>query len=291
MSKSLQKNIDFGGGFMDPSMPSYKKKYQSPYFDHCALRSHEMGKGSTNFPYTLEPQIEGRQIEINGMHHINDPEDVSIKKLEKRMIDFIDKSDRPIVFVEGGLPELPEGITKEEAIIKYGEPGLLTWVANKRGVEVTSPEPPLDYEVKELLKMFKPEEVMQYYFSRQLLQWYRNKDKDKGIGPAKEYIENKIKSYSLVPGLEEMPQSYEHYADIFASEYSLRPEEMSEELAVKKLQSESFPESNSVSARSGDIRDEYIMQRIKDEAKEGRDVFLAYGSFHVFKFEQMLSQN
>lgn len=261
--------------------------YTSPYFDLATQKSSEIGPNDDVFPYTISAVIHGQNVEFNGMNHVNNPEDASLNRVEQRLNNFIQTSTNPIVFVEGGMCDVA-GLDRDSAIQKYSEPGLITKVALDAGVEVQSPEPPIEEEVSELLKLFSPNQIMQYYFSRQLFQWYRNKDQDSEMGSAQEYIDNKMQRYATVPGLELAPKDYDTLAGIFAEKFGFRPEEMPENLARQKLHDESSP-SNPVSAASGDIRDRYIFEQISNAAAEGRDVFIVYGSYHSFVFEQMVA--
>jgi hypothetical protein len=261
--------------------------YTSPYFDLAIQKSSEIGPNDDVFPYTIGAVMHGQNVEFNGMNHVNNPADASLNRVEQRLNNFIQMSTKPIVFVEGGMRDVA-GLDRDSAIQTCGEPGLITKVALDAGVEVQSPEPPIEEEVSELLKFFSPNQIMQYYFSRQLFQWYRNKDQDSEMGSAQEYIDKKMQRYSAVPGLELAPKDYDTLAGIFAEKFGFKPEEMPEEHAKKILHDESSP-FNPVSAASGDIRDRYIFKQISNAAAEGRDVFIVYGSYHSFVFEQMVA--
>ncbi len=270
-------------------MPTPKEPYKSPYFDVAMQKSSEQGPGSANYPYTIEAKIADRKVEFNGMRHTNNPEDESLTRLETRFEEFLQQTDNPVVFVEGGMRDVAN-MSKQEVIKRFGEPGLLTKLALDRGIAVESPEPSFEQEVAELLKTFSAEDIMQYYFSRTLFQWYRNKDFDHSMGTAQDYINSSMQNrWSKMPGLTEVPCDYETLANNFAKKYGFKPEEMPDELAKDKLHHESSP-FNPVSAASSDIRDKYIFNKIQEAAKQGRDVFLAFGSHHVFVYEQILEE-
>ncbi len=269
----------------DPKSP----QYTSPYWEESKRKSSELGPNPDKYPYTIEATIHSQAIDFNGMRHINNPEDPSLARTERRFTEFVEKSENPIVFVEGGIRNV-DGMSREEVITKYGEPGLFTKLAQDNGVEVQSPEPQPDEEVAELLKIFSAEEIVQYYFSRQLFQWYRMKDKDPNIGTAKEYInKGAARWWNQTPGLEDVVGDYDSLVANFAKKYGFKPEEMPDELARQKLHDESSP-MNPVSAASSDIRDRYIFEQIQAAAAAGRDIFVVYGSHHAIVFEQILKE-
>lgn len=265
-----------------------ESSYHSPYFEQAMKKSGELGPGTTNYPYTVEATLSGHKVEINGMHHINNPEDQSLVRLEQRFADFMRSANNPIVFVEGGMRDVVE-MSRDEVIAKFGEPGLVTKLGQDANIPVESPEPPFEQEVDELLKIFPPEEIMQYYFSRALYQWYRNKNNDPNIGTSEQYVTPRMAEWKKIPGLEEADIDYAKLCDKFLAKYNFLPQDMPDDLAERKLHDEASP-FNPVSAASSDIRDRFIFARIGEAATQGHDVFLAFGSHHAFVYEQMLRE-
>src|SRR5690349_5775699 len=70
-----------------------------------------------------------------GIGHVYDPKDAQIARLEKEFLEF-----RPTLLLnESGTPPVAE--TAEQAIEKYGEPGLMSFLAKKHNIPIKSLDP------------------------------------------------------------------------------------------------------------------------------------------------------
>ncbi len=263
-------------------------QYASPYWEYGKQKSSELGPGSTNYPYTIETTLYGKVVEFNGMVHTNDPYDQSLVRLEDRFRKFIAKSKKPIVFIEGGMREV-DGLDRDEVVRQSSEAGLMMKLAIDSNTPVESPEPPEERVVQELLMLFTPEEIMYGFFIRDISQWYRNKANDLQIAPAKDYVEKRLIWHTKTVGLENENVSFQYYANIFNDKYGLQPEDLPHDIERKLLQVAPSPK-NPRSAKTSDIRNEYIYKQIQKATREGHDVFVVYGSHHAFVFEQMLAE-
>lgn len=264
-------------------------KYESPYLKLVTEKSNQLGKGNDNYPYTINTKVFDSLIEINGIHHTNNPNEPSLNRLVKRFHSFIKTANNPIVFVEGGVPNVDE-MNTENAVRSFGESGLITKIASESGIEIQSPEPSYSDEIDELISLFEPEQIIQFYFSRSLYQWYRNKNRT-NLGSAKDYVNRLIEKTVINSRLKSsLPIDYDILCENFAKKYGSKPQDMKDNLAIKKLQQECSSE-NPVPAASNDIRDKYIFSEIRKAALNGRDVFIAYGSHHAFVLEKMLKEN
>lgn len=277
--------------FESPISPEQDiKKYQSPYAQQAREKSSELGPASNNYPYTINTKISGREVELNGMRHINDPSDESIGRLKARFDGFVDSAKSPIVFIEGGMRNVA-GLNEDAALLKHGEPGFMAKLAQEKNIEVRSPEPPDAKLLNELLKRFSPEDVIQYFFERRLYQWYRQKDLDRDIEELEKYIQvGVLDQIKHANGLESVSTDYGHYLFNLERRIGQRLDDLRDDEIREKLNFEVSPYGSQVSAHASDMRDRYLMAQIKEVAADGHDVFMVYGSHHIFVLEQMLKK-
>ncbi len=239
--------------------------------------------GLASQPYELQYQNDHQQLIFFGSVHSNDPNSPQWQALDAAWQRFLDhSSDRKLVFYEGGHPENIDGLSKEEALQKFGEGGLVLHNAQTAGVPADSPEPGRDEEVEELLKQFSVAEVATYYFARQMHQWARQ---DHTQNPEwKKYAQDMADKVSSLPawqgqisGLEQLLTWYKEQ-----SGKDFTPNDID---AFYKL---SDPYQSKVSAASGHFRDEKLLQAIKDKWQAGDDLFVVYGSGHAIRLEPVL---
>lgn len=277
--------------FIMPNPQEYtNKKHSSPYLEQAKEKSAELGKDSDMYPYTVKATMEGCTIELNGMKHTNDVEDETIELLKERFYDFIATAKSPMLFIEGGMRDVVT-LDEDTSLVKHGEPGFITKLAQEKNIEVRSPEPPDIEIVNKLLSKFPAEEVTQYFFERMLYQWYRMKDSDQNIGDLERYVRAGVLDIvGKVKGMETVTTDYEYYIDKVEERFGKKLEDMKEDEIRSKLNFDVSPFGNRVSAYASDIRDKYILDQIREAAIAGHDVFVVYGSHHVFIWEQMLKE-
>jgi hypothetical protein len=103
-----------------------KKKHRSPY-----LLKLKSGK---NFFYYF------------GEKHSYNPNDSQWEELKDFWSEFLEKTKdtKKIVFIEEGIRSLESN--ENDAVLKHGGMGLITFLANKENIEVFSPEPEEKWE-------------------------------------------------------------------------------------------------------------------------------------------------
>ncbi len=119
----------------------------------------EYRSGRHSFPYVVRV---GRLL-MFGARHTSDPRDPELVELERLWREF-----RPeVAFSEGGIR--PSSAGRDEAIARYGEPGLVRWLADRDGAELRNLEPPRIQEEAEMKRRFPPEQVNVFYYLRPLI--------------------------------------------------------------------------------------------------------------------------
>lgn len=114
-------------------------------------------------PATVEFRTaEGNEVVYAGVAHTFDPDDPALRELESLFLRF-----RPdVVLHEGG--ETPVVGERDDAVRRFGEPGLLRHLAAREGVAARNMDLPLVEEARLLAARFHRREVLLYLALRQL---------------------------------------------------------------------------------------------------------------------------
>ena len=137
------------GGFLLSSCSSSKPVNLMTWEDYTKLGL----EGS----YVLELEAEGGALLYYGVIHTTTPDDPQLAEIEQRWETF-----RPtLAFLEGGNWPLEK--TKEEAIRRGGEQGLLRYLADRDGVRWQNIDPPSEAQLRHLSKHFPGAQVKVYY--------------------------------------------------------------------------------------------------------------------------------
>jgi hypothetical protein len=239
----------------------------------------EVAKIPHSFPYIIELRAGKGTLLYFGAQHNNDP-----KHPQNQQIQKLWKSFRPsIAFNEGGDP--PTLKVPEEAISRFGEAGLVRFLAARDNVPVRSLEPSRGEEVATLVKSYSPEQLKVFYALRQIPAYRRGKNNE----TLDERVEFTLKWLSNVHGLEGVPRTL---AELGESSARLLP---------KLKEWREVPDSwfdpgytqppsylNEVSRVSNRFRDEYMVNLLVDEVKQGKRVFAVVGGSHVVMQERAL---
>jgi hypothetical protein len=114
-----------------------------------------------NGPYVLELDSQGGSLVYYGAFHKVDPSHSQFRDIEQKWEEF----QPTFVYCEGSLWPLEE--SQYSAIKKYGEQGLVTFLAARDGIPIECIDPSLDDQAKYLQNYFPPHLVKIYYVMRQ----------------------------------------------------------------------------------------------------------------------------
>lgn len=216
--------------------------------------------------------------------HTSEQDHTQWPSLESSWASFMghDNADKFLIYEKAGASV--EGVAKQQAIEQHAETGYVLWLATKDGVPSESPEPSKIEEVQYLRDQGHSDKaIMTYYFGRQMHQWVRQ---DKELEPDwRSYAEDVVAKYSSL-GCWDKRLTFENVLGWYKEEAGQEFSE-SDEQAMYNI---SDPAQNKVSADSGEHRDVALLLAIKKNVKEGKDVFVVYGSGHAVRLEPELNK-
>jgi hypothetical protein len=236
-------------------------------------------QGLDQNPYILKYEKEGQLLIFVGARHSNDLADTQWVELEKLWKSFVShRNKKKVVLYEQGPLDV-SALSKKEALKQNSESGLVTWLAAKAGIPTEWPEPDRVKEVKYLHNSgYSDTEIMVYYFSRQMLQWIT---RDKINEPDwRAYANKTVADYDSLSCWDEhltLELVLGWYEQTTGKDFKPDDDE-----AIYKL---SDPSQCTVSAASGELRDETLLEAITSWWNSGNDIFVIYGSGHSIALE------
>jgi len=241
----------------------------------------EYSRRSYTWPYLLNIYtIGGGSLLYFGARHSNDPNDQQFSEIEYHWAQF--KPD--IAFNEGGDPPVEK--TRNEEIRKYGEPGLVRFLAARDNIPVRSLDPTRSEEVAILRKKYPLEQIKMFYLLRQMTEYQRIVGGDES---REEYLLKTIEVLNTVPGLDVRPKSISEIESTFARNFpgqgnykDASPSWFDPDPAGTVF--------NSISRTDTDFRDRYIVDLISRTIGEKKRVFAVIGATHVVREERAIRE-
>jgi hypothetical protein len=242
------------------------------------IRTYEDYAGmSVNPPYVLQLNAPKGGLLYFGATHTTDGSDPQFAGMESLWVEF-----KPTIsFSEGG--DWPLETTREEAIRKHGEQGLLRFLAERDGVPLHNIEPERDEEAGFLLRLFPPEQVKLFYALRQVAQHRRMKD----VRPLDEYVQEVLLGLGRVEGLDGAPSSLAELKEVYSRtvkqtiDWRNVPEEWFYPTGTEML-------FNHIARNASRLRDEHMVEVLTKQLKDGERVFAVVGFAHVVMQEPAL---
>lgn len=242
-------------------------------------------KENFKFPYFFEIKKNDQILYFLGVPHTTDPKSDTISKIKYYWKNFLDKTKKSkrVSMLEGGIRPVAKNET--DAVHRYGEPGLVVYLADKEGVDYVSPEPDESWEIQKLVDKFPKNEVIYYYFARSLDSYLRFR-----IDKSQERLEKNLnyffKKYKKVTGWTDFDFSLENFIKIHDD---LHDHKFSFE-DLKCFEIDSHPGRNEIAAESSKIRNIYIASQIIDNWSKGKNLFVVFGSGHAIVQEPALKE-
>lgn len=240
-----------------------------------------------SLPYLVTINTPKQSVLFYGSKHTNDTSDPQFNDIEKRWNEFIEKHTNPIALVEGHFDEISEAGTKdrEQSIIEGGEAQFVVHLARRDGIPVESPEPDRVWEANQLAAEFGRDNVLLFYFMRQLAWWDRLTQKPDATLESEKMLKNMHDVFNW----DDVDFSLERIKLLHAKQLK-RPFTWSNATWTYDITTPATKDyiTNVISRRSGEIRDKYILKQIKKHWNQQRSPFIIFGSSHAICIEPAL---
>src|SRR5262249_39190697 len=148
-------------------------------------------------PYILKIQTPEAILLYYGVAHTYNPADPQVSEIERLWAEFHPE----IAFNEGGDPPIEK--SPDDAVRKYGEPGLVRFLAARDRIPVMSIDPTRGEEVAFLRKKFSQEQVKLFYVLRVVAQHIKNR----GVDTIDQELERVFPIFANMPGMNISPNS------------------------------------------------------------------------------------
>jgi hypothetical protein len=189
-----------------------------------------------------------------------------------------------LILNESGTP--PAAETAKEAIEKYGEPGLMSFLAKKHSIPIKSLDPPRMEEIKYILgtKRWTLEQVMLFYNLRRI------PENNKKTNPASPdaLIEEMLKASVKMPVSEGLPKTLTE----FEASVKKHLPTVSDWRKIDQKIFDPNPDlglfTNDIADASVNFRGRFMVKLLTTEVEKGERVFAVVGASHVVKQERAL---
>lgn len=238
----------------------------------------EYSRLELSWPYVLRlASPGGGELFYFGAAHTYDPADRQVADIEAAWRAF-----RPdIAFTEGGFP--PFENSRDEAVRKHGEAGLVRFLAARDDVPTTTLDPSRAEEIAALTSNFSKDQIKLFFVLRGVSQFVRQHGSDRADAEASRLL----RIFAATPGLSGAPRSVAELQESFSRSfpgsgpYHTVPHEWFDPAAQHTL-------LNEIARASSDYRDRYVVDRLAAHVRSGRRVFAVMGGSHVVMQERAL---
>jgi len=241
----------------------------SPAWGQCGILTWEqLRPAQRTLPYVLRLAARTGELLMFGAQHTRDPQHTELPELERLWREF-----RPdIGFSEGGIRPLVS--SRDEAVVRYGEPGLLRFLADRDQVQLRNLEPPEGQEAAWLAPQFEPGQVKLFYVLRFL----------NSVSPTDPRAA--LDSVRRRQGLEGVPNS--------VNELEMAARGMLPEFDWRSVPNQWFDPTrsdtflNAIARRLSDYRNCHMVPLIVEAVRSGKRVLVVVGGTHVIMQEPAL---
>lgn len=252
--------------------------YIYPTVSYLDIKLDSNGSLPSN-PYILE-FINGRKhIVFCGVNHLSDNSDIEnpmYKKIEEKCFSF-----KPDVCVnEGGDISQKKYISKNEALLKNGEIGLIKFLADTLKINCINGDMTEEFEFKELLKQYTKDEFIAYIANERLMWGLSNRNVSEQTEVErryKEFIENYIIKEGKV-NLTESEKTFSFYKTSFEKMVA-RPFDIISPEPTNPFEPNS--KFQKVGRTSKEIRDQNLIKTIDNLLDTYDKVFVVFGGWHL----------
>jgi len=235
-------------------------------------------------PYVVELKRKNQKLLFYGSEHINNPEHIQFQDIESRWNSFLASETNPLALVEGRFDEVKVEDTQDRttSIVAGGEAQFVVHLARRDSVPVVSPEPELVTEANKLASEFGEDQVVFFYFMRQLSWWNgfsKKPDMLKEVTAMLDIMQKSLQWEGVDFSLDRMETIHQQ---LFNKQLDLGDIQWIYDATTPMTQDNV---TNVIARRSGELRDEHILQEVQKHWRQGRSLFLIFGSGHAVRLE------
>ena len=243
------------------------------------LSWEEFVRLSIKSPYVLNLSGDGGSLLYFGAAHTYDPSHPQIAAIERRWSQF-----KPTVaFSEGGVSPLAS--SKRNAVARYGESGLVRFLADADDIPVASLEPERSRQVELLASIYPLEQIKLFYVLRFVTQYWRGQDR---LMTLEDYLKPFVQYLNRIEKLEGVdPSSLSEIEDTVAR---LMPD-LKDWTRVPPawfvpIRNDSY--TNRIARRLSEFRNSHMVKLLVDAVNRQERVFAVVGASHVIMQEPAL---
>jgi hypothetical protein len=241
----------------------------------------ELRRGKS-VPYCFEIKKGRQRLFYFGANHSHDPKNKQYPVLRAFWKKFLKThSTEKLVVVEGSLRRAEK---TEKAAVEHGSEGsIVTIWTRKSDIPIICPEP-LGLKInKAIKKKFTKDEIYYLDFAHYADAWYR-------YNPQPDFTEYMTRTMAVSSRQFKrtdftLPRMKAVHKKIFKKNFSLKDPKFFNRITNPNRTDTIV---NRVAGMTSDIRDEAILKRIQKEWREGKSLFITYGSGHAFLHEPIL---
>ncbi|MEM9984266.1 MAG: hypothetical protein AAF804_04160 [Bacteroidota bacterium] len=223
--------------------------------------------------YTLGASGAGGALCVVGIDHTKDPRDPQLDSIQHHWQKF----DADIALVEGRVGNLITWL--QDPVTELGEGGMVTQLANEKGIQLYSWESKREDEIAFLLKKYPPEEVAMFYAFRPYFSNLRYGKYDDPEAQLQEYLASRT-DYDGIRGV------FETWQELDAKWQADFPGIGWRDYGAGKGYPEGYLDEiwNLINI----YRDEHMIMVIHELVQKGNRVFVTMGASHAPRIENTL---
>jgi hypothetical protein len=233
---------------------------------------------SVQWPYLLRFDPPRGSLLYYGARHTYAPQDAQVEQIERLWTCF----QPTMAYNEGGNPPVEK--SRDSAVEKYGEAGLVRFLAARDNVPVASLDPDRAEEVAHLRQSFSDTDVKLFFVLRAVAQFADRR----GPSGVDAELQRVLAILNGSPGLGVSPRSISEVAAAFTEKFpDVEGYGKSPMRWFDPMRSETF--LNRVSRTGSEYRDRAIVANLTRSLADRQRVFAVVGGTHVVMQEGALS--
>ena len=247
----------------------------------------EYNKKEFDVPYVYSIKNDTQELLYVGTRHCYNPKDEEFEKVRKEWKEFYgrNKYREMIVVVEGGVRPVEE--SEEKAIIKGGEMNFITYLAYQDKVSIICFEPMRGEVFDELAKKHSKEKVFYQRMAQISLQWNTLTEKPEFEGYIKYFMKRDKEESDWTNFDFSFDTLKKIHTEIFHTEFNATDRDFFYSIINP---SQKNTQINDISRDEDVVRDTAIIKGILNKWKEGKSIFVVYGSGHAVIQEPALRE-